>query len=139
MGIGLRRRHERLELQRAWLLHWNGTAWKAAKVPNLGGEGSLLFAVQVLSSTDSWAVGQTQGLNGKITTLTEQFTGTKWSIVTSPDPSVKRPGTIGEVVGQDSLESVGSAGGANLFAVGLRGGPEGQCCARTLAISTTQG
>lgn len=121
------------------LLHWNGTSWTVAKVPNLGGEGSLLFSDQVLSPTDAWAVGQTQSLNGKITTLTEQFNGSTWSIVTSPDPSVKRPGTIGEVVGQNSLESVGSAGGANLFAVGLRGGPQGQCCERTLAISTTQG
>jgi hypothetical protein len=121
------------------LLHWNGTSWTAAKVPNLGGEGSLFFSDQVLSPTDAWAVGQTQSLNGKITTLTEQFNGTKWSIVTSPDPSVKRPGTIGEVVGQNTLESVSSAGGGNLFAVGLRGAPEGQCCARTLAISTTQG
>jgi hypothetical protein len=121
------------------LIHWNGTSWTAAKVPNLGGEGSLFFSDQVLSATDAWAVGQTQSLNGKITTLTEQFNGTKWTIVTSPDPSVKRPGTIGEVAGQNTLMSVGSAGGGNLFAVGLRGAPEGQCCARTLAISTTQG
>jgi hypothetical protein len=45
------------------LLHWNGSTWTAAKVPNLGGEGSLFFAVQVLSATDAWAVGQTQSLN----------------------------------------------------------------------------
>jgi hypothetical protein len=121
------------------LLHWNGTSWTVAKVPNLGGEGSLFFAVQVLSPTDAWAVGQTQGLLGQIHTLTEQFNGSAWTIVTSPDPSVKHPGTIGEVVGQNTLESVGSAGGGNLFAVGLRGAPEGQCCARTLAISTTEG
>jgi hypothetical protein len=121
------------------LLHWNGTTWTAAKVPNLGGEGSLLFSDQVLSSSDAWAVGQTQASNGKVTTLTEQFNGTRWSIVTSPDPSVKHPGGIGQVVGQNTLESVGSAGHGNLFAVGQQRAPEGQCCERTLAISTTQG
>jgi hypothetical protein len=119
------------------LLHWNGRTWTAAKVPNLGGEGSLLMAVQVVSATDAWAVGQTQSLNGKTTTLTEQFNGSKWTIVTSPDPG--KTGGIGDRIIDNTLESVGSAGGGNLFAVGQRGAPQGQCCSRTLAISTAQG
>ncbi|MFZ0666627.1 MAG: hypothetical protein WAM97_12810 [Acidimicrobiales bacterium] len=119
------------------LLHWNGATWTAAKVPNLGGEGSLLLAVQVLSPNDAWSVGQTQSLNGKITTLTQQFNGKKWSIVTSPDPG--KTGGIGDRIVDNSLESIGSAGGGNLFAVGQRGAPQRQCCVRTLAIGTTLG
>jgi hypothetical protein len=117
------------------LLHWNGTSWTVAKVPNLGGEGSLLRAVQVLSPRDAWAVGQTQGLLGQIHTLTEQFNGSAWTIVASPDPKGGSSGTVIE----NSLDSVGSAGGGNLFAVGQRAPQQGQCCQRTLAISTTQG
>jgi hypothetical protein len=66
--------------------------------------------------------------------LTEQFNGSKWTVVTSPDP-----GRIGGTVVNNTLFGVGSAGGGNLFAVGERGAPKGQCCVRSLAISTTQG
>ena len=119
------------------LLHWNGTSWIRVTVPTSGKEGSLLNSVQVLSSTDAWAVGQTQGDVGNISTLTEQFNGSVWTIVKSPDPG--QPGLAGDRITDNTLEAVGSAGGGNLFAVGTRGAPEGQCCERTLAISTDQG
>ena len=84
-----------------YVLHWNGTAWSMTKTPNQGGEGSLLRAVTALSATDIWAVGQVQQLNGTISTLTEHFNGSTWSVVASPNPGG---------VGNDSLAAVASPG-----------------------------
>jgi hypothetical protein len=123
-----------------YVLHWTGTKFVVTKIPNpstkagnVGGEGSLLNGVQVISPTDAWVVGATFGLNGARRTLTEQFNGTTWSVAPSPDP--------GHLTGDppaNYLQSVASAGGGNLFAVGQRE-TMGQCCNRTLAIATTQG
>jgi hypothetical protein len=115
-----------------YVLHWNGTTWAMIKVPNIGTEGSRLRAIQVVSPTDVWAVGQEQKNDGSMLSLTEQFNGSTWTISPSPDP-----GMLGHLI-DNSLASVSSAGGANLFAVGARE-MTGQCCLRTLAIATTQG
>ncbi len=117
-----------------FVLHWNGKSWTLTEVPNPNStkEGSRLNAIQALSSTDVWSVGQTQKNNGSILSLTEQYDGTSWTISPSPDP-----GMIGKLV-DNSLDSVGSAGGRNLFAVGADE-MTGQCCLRTLAIGTSQG
>ena len=82
-----------------------------------------------MSASDVWAVGHTQDSSGTITTLTEQFNGSTWSVVPSPDPGL---------LGNDTLFGVVGAGGRQLFAVG---GDEqsGQCCIRTLALRTTSG
>ena len=86
----------------------------------------------VLSPTDIWGVGQTQQDNGSILSLTENYDGTKWAVVISPDP-----GMLGKLV-NNSLSSVGTAGDGNLFAVGADE-MSGQCCLRTLAMGTSQG
>jgi hypothetical protein len=113
-----------------YVLHWNGTAWSLTKTPNLGGEGSLLNAISAVSTSDIWAVGQIQQLNGAIQTLTEQFNGTTWSVVGSPSP--------GSAPTDDSLDGVASAGSGQVFAAGAREVP-GQCCSRTLVLRTTSG
>jgi len=115
-----------------FVLHWNGTRWVLTKVPTLGSEGSMLNGIQVISPTDAWAVGQTQESDGAILNLTEQFDGSSWAIQSSP-----QPGMLGGL-SSNSLDSVTSAGGGDLFAVGERFTP-GQEGMRTLAISTTQG
>jgi hypothetical protein len=115
-----------------YVLHWNGKTWDLMKVPNIGTEGSRLRAIQVVSPKDVWAVGQEQKNDGSILSLTEQFNGSTWTISPSPDP-----GMLGHLI-DNSLASVSSAGGANLFGVGARE-MTGQCCLRTLAIATTQG
>jgi hypothetical protein len=123
-----------------YVLRWTGTKWIMTKVPDLGTEGSRLNDIQVLSPADAWAVGQTQESNGAIRTLTEQFNGTKWTIIASPDPgSIKTGGLIaGQKIADNSLDGVASAGDGNLFAVGVRETP-GQLGLRTLALATTQG
>jgi hypothetical protein len=124
-----------------FVLQWTGTKFVMTKIPNphtkagnVGGEGSLLESIQVLSPTDAWVVGATFGLDGEVRTLTEQFNGSAWTTLDSPDPA-----KIGGILINNFLASVTSAGGGNLFAVGSRGSPKGQCCRRTLAIGTAQG
>jgi hypothetical protein len=111
------------------VLRFNGTKWTAVKAPNKGSEGAFLRGIVALSPTNVFAVGQSETLNGDITTLAEQFNGSKWTIVKSPNP--------GEGKG-DSLDAVSSAGATNLFAVGADEVP-GQCCVRTLALQTSEG
>ncbi|HJP65730.1 MAG TPA: hypothetical protein VKA30_05435 [Actinomycetota bacterium] len=115
-----------------YLLHWNGSAWRLIPTPNQGGEGSRLNGVVALAPNDVWAVGQTQELNGTILTLTQQFNGTAWTTVPSPNPGVNGPLIL------NSLDGVASAGNGVVVAVGSRA-KEGQCCLRTLAIGTTGG
>jgi hypothetical protein len=115
-----------------FVLHWDGSTWALTNAPNLGTEGSSLRATQALSPTDVWAVGQEQIDNGSIFTLTEHFNGSGWSAVKSPDPGMQ-----GKLF-NNSLDSISSAGGGSLFAVGARE-MTGQCWLRTLAISTNEG
>jgi hypothetical protein len=121
-------------LRDPYVLHWNGKRWALTKVPNPNSneEGSLLNSIQALSPTDAWVVGQTQENNGSILSLTEQYNGASWAVVRSPDP-----GMNGKLV-DNSLDSVGTAGGTNLFAVGADE-MKGQCCLRTLAMGTGLG
>jgi hypothetical protein len=116
-----------------YVLHWDGKTWSLTKTPNPGqGQGlagGSLFGITAVSASDVWAVGHSQDNSGTITTLTEQFNGSAWSLVPSPDPGL---------LGNDTLFGVAGAGGRQLFAVG---GDEqsGQCCIRTLALRTTSG
>jgi hypothetical protein len=112
--------------------HWNGTAWSLVKTPNRGGEGSLLNGITAPGASDIWAVGQTQQLNGAIRPLTEQFNGAAWSAVPSPVP-----GSSGRIP-DDSLTGAAGLRGGLVFAVGARDIP-GQCCLRTLGLTTTAG
>jgi hypothetical protein len=116
-----------------YVLHWNGTAWSLIKTPNSGtgqgGAGSSLFAITALSASDVWAVGHSQNGNGTITDLTEQFNGSTWSVVPSPNPGL---------LGVDSLFGIAAAGGNQLFATGSDE-QSGQCCTRTLALRNTSG
>jgi hypothetical protein len=116
-----------------YVLHWNGKTWSLIKTPNAGtGQGvagSSLFGIAAVSAGDVWAVGHSQNGNGTITTLTEQFNGSAWSAVPSPNPGL---------LGVDTLFGVAGAGGTQLFAIGSDE-QSGQCCARTLALRTTSG
>ena len=116
-----------------YVLHWNGTAWSLIMTPNAatgpGNAGSSLFGIGAVSASDVWAVGHNQNGDGTITTLTEQFNGSTWSVVPSPSPGL---------LGVDTLFGVASAGSGQVFAIGSDE-QSGQCCARTLALRTTSG
>lgn len=116
-----------------YVLHWDGKTWSLTKTPNpgtgQGAAGSSLFGIAAVSASDVWAVGHSQNGDGTITTLTEQFNGSAWSAVPTPNPGL---------LGVDTLFGVAGAGGRQLFAIGSDE-QSGQCCARTLALRTTSG
>ncbi len=115
-----------------YLLHWTGSAWHLVKVPNAGTEGSSLRGTVALSASNVWAVGITDQTDGGLLALTEHFNGTAWSIVPAAEP-----GQLGAVP-DNSLNGVASLGSGAVWAVGAQEVP-GQCCLRTLAMTTSSG
>ena len=87
-----------------------------------------------MSSSDVWAVGQTQELNGAILTITEHFDGNAWTIAPSPSPS---PGHI-QGVAIDGLRGLAWGSRTTLFAMGFQEF-DGACCTRTLGLRTNHG
>jgi alpha-tubulin suppressor-like RCC1 family protein len=73
---------------RTLIEHWNGSTWTIVPSPNpLGGAAGNdeLVAVDGVSPTDVWAVGQVFSFNGGgITLLFEHFNGTAWTVAPFP-------------------------------------------------------
>lgn len=67
---------------------WNGTTWKVIASPNPGSGYNQLWGVSAISASDIWAVGNYNNTNGPTQTLTEQWNGTGWSVVSSPNVTV---------------------------------------------------
>ena len=85
--------------------HWNGASWSEVSQP-VGGYDSSLNAVAAVNGSDVWAVGE-QNLNQ---TVTEQWNGTRWTLV--PSPSVTADGA------QDTLSAVTALRSGDVWAVG---------------------
>ena len=69
--------------------HWNGNSWAIVTSPNNGTATNLLNGVTCVSASQCLAVGFYFNGNGSVfQTLIEQWNGTAWAIVTSPNPSV---------------------------------------------------
>ncbi len=74
-------------VEQALIEHWNGTSWSIVSSPSPGGSNDLR-GVAIISATDIWAVGAFFNTTSNVTqTLIEQWNGTSWSVVTSPNPS----------------------------------------------------
>ncbi len=66
---------------------WNGSSWNVVSSPSPSTLANLLFAVAIVSATDIWAVGESQNATSGIAqTLIEQWNGSSWSVVSSPNP-----------------------------------------------------
>jgi alpha-tubulin suppressor-like RCC1 family protein len=92
--------------------HWNGLAWTLAQVAAGAQADSSLNGVDDLSPTDAWAVGETDsGTTAGERTLIENWNGTTWVVVPSPDPETG-PGTF------DELQAVSGTSPDDLWAVG---------------------
>jgi hypothetical protein len=67
----------------------NGSVWTIVSSPNpSGNEGAFLSGVSCVSASDCTAVGTyNNGSSGLSQTLVEQWDGTRWSIISSPNPS----------------------------------------------------
>jgi hypothetical protein len=79
-----------LSLPQAFTLaeQYNGTAWSIVSSPTRGGSISVaLPAVACASASDCWAVGSYEDSSLDEGTLAEEYNGTAWSIVASPNPA----------------------------------------------------
>jgi hypothetical protein len=95
--------------QRTLVEHFNGTTWSIATTPNpAGATNAVLGGVTCVSATNCFAVGNSSTSSGS-KTLVEQWSGTAWSIVTSPNPAAATDST---------LTGVACPGAANCYAVG---------------------
>lgn len=68
--------------------HWDGTSWAIVSSPNQGTQSSSLTAVACSSPSECWAVGYIgSGDFSSTPSLIEKWTGTSWTIVSSPNPT----------------------------------------------------
>lgn len=66
---------------------WDGNSWSIFPSPNSDStQENLLYSVACVSSSKCWTVGQ-QNNSGVLQTLVEQWDGSAWSIVSSPNTS----------------------------------------------------
>lgn len=89
--------------------HWNGSTWQRVKSPNIADENNQLTGISSHSADDLWAVGTSQGYEGSALTLTEHWNGSRWGIVSSPNPSRSF----------NSLSSVAAAAPDDVWVVGV--------------------
>jgi hypothetical protein len=82
VGVHLNDQYQR----RALIEAWDGSKWSVVDNPQPGSQGDLLFAASATSASDVWAVGDQQDANGRFTALVEHFDGSKWSVVSVPNP-----------------------------------------------------
>ncbi len=87
---------------------WNGTSWNVVTSPNLGSIDILQSVTQVPGSSNLWAVGNYLNSGVGTQTLIEQWNGTSWSIVSSPN--------VGSVA--NYLVSVAASSANDVWAVG---------------------
>ncbi len=95
------------------ILHWDGTSWRIVPSPSPGTDGlNSLAGVTAASNSanDVWAVGNSSS-SGFLSTLTEHWNGSTWSVVPSPNVA----GT------NNALNGVVALGANNVWAVGYSG------------------
>ncbi|MHB8600247.1 MAG: hypothetical protein ACYDER_25980 [Ktedonobacteraceae bacterium] len=73
---------------KAFIEHWNGSAWSVLQSPTTPLDGSDLSGVAAISPTNAWAVGNAYSSNdNELQTLIEHWNGASWAIVKSPSPT----------------------------------------------------
>jgi hypothetical protein len=88
--------------------HWDGVSWKIVATPNVGSLSNNFYAVAALASNNAWAVGNYIGSDYASHTLIENWNGSAWSIVPSPDGGP----------GNNVLTGVSGTGASDVWAVG---------------------
>jgi hypothetical protein len=84
--------------------HWNGTTWSIIPSPDGAPGSGVLNAVQAVSATNIWAVGQTG-----TQTLVEKWNGASWNVV--PSPNASTPNNL--------LRGIAIVSANNVWAVGF--------------------
>jgi hypothetical protein len=104
------------------VLRWNGSTWSQVIVSSPGGkasgDSSELFGVRCYSSTDCWAVGDYVHRAAQLNEALH-WTGSKWSVVSVPDPGGSASGGVNELV------DVWCTAASNCWAAGEDGGYSG--------------
>jgi hypothetical protein len=96
---------------RTFVERWNGTKWSIVASPNPASGGyNTLNGVSCTSTSRCIAVGGYLTPDGRRPTLVEQWNGTEWSILASPNP---------EVGAGTNLSAVSCPSATNCFAAGL--------------------
>lgn len=93
--------------------HWDGTQWSIIPTANITGSNNLFADIKALSASNIWAVGASQSNNYQSSqTLIEHWNGTKWNIVTSPnpDPNNNFLSAVTRSPGSTGLWAVGNTG-----------------------------
>ncbi len=89
--------------------HWDGARWSVVTSPNPGSIYDILDGVTAVSESDVWAVGYDSNTGGVAQTLTEHWDGSRWSVVTSPNPGS----------GGNTLFGVAAVSASSVWAVGI--------------------
>jgi len=77
---------------------WNGTTWSIVPSPNTSAtQNNLLYGVSCTSTSACTAVGDYYGGASAAQTLIDQWNGTAWSIVPSPDTSATQSNQLNGV------------------------------------------
>lgn len=92
--------------------HFDGTAWTAYPLPNVGVQQNVLLGVSmpVGGHGTAWAVGYYESGKFVQNTLIEHFSGGTWSVVPSPNPSPAH----------NILYGVAAISDSNVWAVGAQ-------------------
>jgi hypothetical protein len=92
-------------------MNFNGATWTVVPVQPPGGTNSaVLNGVTAVAANDIWAVGEVRSPSGlMVSTLTEHWNGSAWSIVPSPTPAGTFP----------ALTAVAARGSGDVYAVGF--------------------
>jgi hypothetical protein len=104
----------------ALIEHWNGTSWSVITSPNPDpGASSVLGGIAAVSANDIWAVGFELTDDGDFT-VTENWNGTSWSVIASPDPVAAENFLLGVTALSDgTVVAVGSTTNSSNITKGL--------------------
>jgi hypothetical protein len=92
--------------------HWDGTQWSVVSSPSIASQENQLSGISAITANNIWAVGSaTNNTTGGVQTLVEQWDGTAWNIVSSPNPSGSSPSV-------DGLQGVATVSANDVWAVG---------------------
>jgi len=87
--------------------HWNGTSWSVVPAPDPNGGGNALYALNAVSSSSVYAVGQT-GAAFPSQALIEHWNGKTWSQLAAPADAAESLTTLGVTGSDSSLSIVGN-------------------------------
>ena len=89
--------------------HYAGAGWSVVSSPDPSGSAVTLLGVACGSATSCFAVGYYQMVPGLTQTLIEEYSGTGWALVTSPDITA---------VGDNELDAIACVSATDCWAVG---------------------